>query len=397
VKEFAKPVVAPSAASTAAPVPVMHFIHSIAYGGVETAVLNWLRTIDRRRYTPHLVCFSNPGQSERPFVEAAARAGFEVETIPWRRTKPVLQSARRLAALMHEGGVRILHTHNTYADLVGLVAARMGRTQGARVRTITTLYVWSKFNWKRDLLQWCNRMLLRWFDLVSAHCEITYDQTLAFGVCPERLRLLICGFEAPLYEGSREERDRRRRELGAQPGDPVLINVARLYPEKEQKMLLDYFSAIVAEEPHAKLWIAGVGPLEEELRTHCTELGLDDSVVFLGFIEDLPALLFLADIHVNTSSAEGVPLAICSAMAAALPIVATEVGGLPEILNHGGAGVLVPFGDKERFVEAVNAFIVSLSLRELYGAAARRFIAEDYSLTSAVKRLEQTYDELLHV
>jgi glycosyltransferase involved in cell wall biosynthesis len=107
-------------------------------------------------------------------------------------------------------------------------------------------------------------------------------------------------------------------------------------------------------------------------------------------------LLSLADIHVNSSSAEGVPLAICSAMAAGLPIVATEVGGLPEILDHGRAGVLVPFGDQQRFVDAANALIRSPSLRQRYGSAAQRFIAEDYSLTSAVKRLEQTYDELLH-
>jgi glycosyltransferase involved in cell wall biosynthesis len=389
VIELAKAVEV-SEASTTGPTPVLHLIHSVAYGCVETALLNWLKTIDRTRYTPYLVCFSNPGQTERPFIDAATRCGMQVDTIPWRRSKPVLRSARRLSAILQEKNIRILHTHNTYADLVGLVAAR--RT---KVRTITTLYVWSNFNWKRNLLQWINRMLLRWFDLVSAHCEITYEQTFAFGVGRDRLRLLVCGFEAPTFEGSSEDRDRRRHELGAEPGDPVLINVARLYPEKEQAFLLNYFLQIRIEEPRAKLWIAGVGPLEQELRAHCTALGLDDSVVFLGFVEDLPALLYLADIHVNTSSAEGVPLAICSAMAAALPIVATDVGGLPEILDHGRAGILVPFGDSAEFVKAALMLIASPSLRSHYGSKARRFIADDYSLSTAVKRLEHTYDELL--
>ncbi|MEO8736271.1 MAG: glycosyltransferase [Edaphobacter sp.] len=381
-----------SEVSTTEPVPVLHLIHSIAYGGVETALLNWLKTIDRTRYTPYLVCFSNPGHTERPFIDAAERCGLQVDTVPWRRSKPVLQSARRLSEILREKGIRILHSHNTYADLVCLVATR--RT---KVRTITTLYVWSNFNWKRNLLQRFNRMLLRWFDLVSAHCEITYEQTLAFGVSRDRLRLLVCGFEAPIFEGSLEDRDRRRRELGAEPGDPVLINVARLYPEKEQTLLLHYFLQIRSHEPRAKLWIAGVGPLEQELRAHCTALGLDDSVVFLGFVKDLPALLYLADIHVNTSSAEGVPLAICSSMAAALPIVATDVGGLPEILDHGRAGIIVPFGDSAEFVKAVLMLVVSPSLRSHYGSTARRFIANDYSLSTAVKRLEHTYDELLRL
>lgn len=379
-----------SEASTTEPVPVLHLIHSIAYGGVETALLNWLKTIDRTRYTPYLVCFSNPGHTERPFIDAAARCGLQVDTIPWRRTKPVLQSARKLSAILQKKSIRILHTHNTYADLVGLVAA-----QRTKVRTITTLYVWSNFNWKRNLLQRFNRMLLRWFDLVSAHCEVTYEQTLAFGVSRDRLRLLVCGFEAPIFEGSFDDRDRRRCELGAEPGDSVLINVARLYPEKEQTLLLHYFLQIRMDEPRAKLWIAGVGPLEQELRARCAALGLDDSVVFLGFVKDLPALLYLADIHVNTSSAEGVPLAICSAMAASLPIVATDVGGLPEILDHGRAGILVPFGDSAEFVKSVLMLIASPSLRSYYGSTARRFIADDYSLSTAVKRLEYTYDELL--
>ena len=372
------------------PIPVMHLIHTVAYGGVETAVLNWLGALDRTRYAPHLVCFSTPQGVERPFMEAARQAGFSVEAIPWRRSKPVLKASRMLAQLLRRKEIRILHTHNTYADLVGLVAAR-----NLDVRTITTLYVWSSFNWKRDLLQRFNRMLLPFFDLVSAHCEITYEQSLAFGVPPSKLRLLICGFDVSGYVVSCEERRRLRSELNIQPDDPVLINVARLYPEKEQKWLLDLFQQVRQKHPRAKLLIAGVGPLEEELRTASTALGLDDSVVFLGFRKDLPELLSLADVHVNTSSAEGVPLAICSAMAAALPIVATEVGGLPEILNHGKAGVLVPFGSSEKFVSAVSDFIDSPQRRREYGDAARRFISEDYSLNTAVQHLQNTYDELL--
>jgi glycosyltransferase involved in cell wall biosynthesis len=376
--------------SEAQPTPVMHLIHTIAYGGVETAVLNWLGALDRTRYIPHLVCFSTPEGSERPFMDAARRAGFAVETIPWRRSKPVLQASQMLGRLMRDREIRILHTHNTYADLVGLVAAR-----SFRVRTITTLYVWSSLGWKRNLLQRFNRMMLPFFDLVSAHCEITYDQSLAFGVRPEKLRLLICGFDVSPYNGSKDERVRLRSELGIDPDDPVLINVARLYPEKEQKWLLELFHEVRQQHPRAKLLIAGIGPLEAELRAASAALGLDDSVIFLGFRKDLPALLSVADIHVNSSSAEGVPLAICSAMAAGLPIVATEVGGLPEILNHGKAGVLVPFQSNEKFVSAVLDLIGSPERRKAYGSAARRFISEDYSLNTAVQRLQKTYDELL--
>lgn len=372
------------------PVSVLHLIHSVAYGGVETVVLNWIASIDRTRFTPYLACFANPMGTERPFVEAAGRAGFEVAKIPWSRRKPVFQSARALRTLLDRHGIEILHTHNTYADLVGLIAARH-----RPVRTLTTLYVWSNFNWKRNLLQRFNCHLLRYFDLVSAHCEITYQQTLALGVPADRLKLLICGFDAPRAEVTSEERRRNRAILGASHDDVVLINVARLYPEKEQGWLLDIFGQVRNRCPQARLWIAGVGPLEQELRFKCSALGLDGAVSFLGFRTDLPELLALADIHVNTSSTEGVPLAICSAMAAELPIVATDVGGLPEILNKGMAGRLVPWRDTEKFVSAVEQLVQSQAERTSLGNAARQFIERDYSLSTAVRRLEQTYLQLV--
>jgi glycosyltransferase involved in cell wall biosynthesis len=381
----------PSPALTAGnPVPVLHLIHSMAYGGVETVVLNWLANIDRTRFTPYLACFANPGGTEQPFVEAARRAGFEVAQIPWSRRKPVFQSARALRSILDRHKIEILHTHNTYADLVGLIAARH-----RPVRTLTTLYVWSKFNWKRNLLQRFNRHLLRYFDLVSAHCEITYQQTLGLGVPADRLKLLICGFDAPRAEVTPEERRRNRAILGASQDDMVLINVARLYPEKEHGWLLEIFRQVRERCPRARLWIAGVGPLEQELRSRCTALGLDGAVSFLGFRTDLPELLALADIHVNTSSTEGVPLAICSAMAAELPIVATDVGGLPEILNKGNAGKLVPWGATEEFIAAIEQLIQSQDERTRLGCAARQFIERDYSLSTAVRGLEQTYSQLV--
>jgi glycosyltransferase involved in cell wall biosynthesis len=253
---------------------------------------------------------------------------------------------------MRQHNVGVLHTHNTYADLVGLIGARI-----APARTITTLYVWSKFHWRRNLLQLINRWLLPHFDLVSAHCEETYQKTLASGVRRDKLRLLICGYEVTRVDYTAEERRTRRRDLGINDDEIVLANIARLYPEKAQDQLLRMLPTLQHRHPKTRLWIAGVGPLENELRSLCRHLGLQSSVRFLGFVQDLPSLLALVDIQVSTSTAEGVPLSICAGMAAGLPIVATDVGGLSEILNHGRAGVLVPCGEEPTFLDAVTDLI----------------------------------------
>ncbi|MBN9657914.1 MAG: glycosyltransferase [Acidobacteria bacterium] len=370
---------------------VGHLIHTMAYGGIETALLNWIRTMDRRRFEVTLICFDNPGATQAPFVEAAARDGIAVELVGWSRRKPILRAARELAAIARRYRLDLIHSHNTYANLVNLAAARISRH-----RTVNTLYVWSNgLGFVRSALQWADRLTMPFFDQVTAHCQETFEATVKLGMQPERLRLLVCGFEAKVAHLSSEERARRRAELGAAPEDLVLINVARFWPEKAHDVLLNGFARILARVPTARLWITGVGPEEENIRKLCTTLGLDSRVSFLGFRTDLAELLAQADIQVHPSDVEGVPLAICAGLAAGLPIVATKVGGLPEVIRDGVSGVLIPPRNPEAFAAAVVRLAGDEMARRRLGAAGQRFIDEEYSLKAATRRVERLYEEIL--
>jgi glycosyltransferase involved in cell wall biosynthesis len=362
----------------------------MAYGGIETAVINWLKTIDRSRFEPHLFCFANPGNTEESFVRAATEAGLPITRIPWSRRKPVFRAARAMAREIEQRGIRILHCHNTYAQLVTIAAARL-----TPVKTITTLYVWGKFGWKRDVLQWLDRFSLRFLDRISVHCEATLQETIRRGVPARELRLLTCGFTEPVVIFDPQERRRRRAELGAGPDDFVLINVARFWPEKAHDVLLHAFRSIHSARPHTRLWIAGVGPLEPQIRALCSELDLDSAVRFLGFRTDLPELLALADMMVHPSDMEGVPLAVCSGMAAGLPIVATRVGGLLDILRHDFSAILVEPRDPSSVSETVLRLMDDPARRESLGNAARRFIQDEYSLAAATASVEMVYREML--
>jgi len=218
---------------------------------------------------------------------------------------------------------------------------------------------------------------------------------LKMGFAPQHVRLLTSGFEAETVEITAEERARKRRELGIAPEQIVIANVARLYPEKAQDFLLRSFAKIVQQAPQARLWIAGIGPLEDNLRQLVRQLGLGDAVTFVGFVRDLPSLLSLVDILVNPSTSEGVSLAVCSGMAAGLPVVATEVGGLPEVIHHGKTGLLVPVGDTNAFNESVLSLIGDPKQRQVLGTAAQKFMLEEYSLGAAVARVERVYYEVL--
>lgn len=369
---------------------VAHLIHTMAHGGVETALINWFRAFDREKVDAHLICFSNPGGTERPFVEAATRAGLDVHTIPWSRRKPVLRAARATATYLREKQIDLLHCHNTYANLVGLAAARM-----TGIRTLTTVYVWSGYGMKRRMLQWIDARLLSHFDQVTAHCEAALHATVERGVPADQIRLLTCGFADRVAHLSPAERDAARAAMGVAPGEVVLIKVARFWPEKRHDVLLQAFRHLLRRTSNMQLWIPGVGPEELRVRAMAAELGVSDRCRFLGFRTDLPELLAMADLQVHTSDEEGVPLAILSGMAAGRPIVSTRAGGISEVIRDGHSGVLIPLGQPEVFADAVYALMCDPERQRALGGAAQHFIESEYSLAAATARVERLYAEVV--
>lgn len=383
--------------STPTPAPrrrigVLHLLHTVAYGGVETMLLNWVRRMDPERFAVRLACFTNPGAggSEVPFRDAAARLGLEVATIPWGRRKPLFKAARALAQLLRAHPTDILHTHNCYADCVGVLAARL-----VPVQTMSTVSVWSDLNWKRKLIEAVNVWALRLVDQITVHCEDTLRQTIARGFPATDITTLICGFESHPVHVTPEERLQRRRALGIADAHVVLVNLARLYPEKLQATLLRCVHALRQSHPQIRLWMIGRGPLEATLKALCRHLGLEEVVTFFDWVEDVPLHLSLADIQVHPSQMEGVSLSIGEGMAAGLPIVASQVGGMTEVMHHGQTGLLVAPGDTQGFIETVRRLIDDPAERQRLGTAARHFITHDYSLTTAVARVEQAYEALV--
>ncbi len=369
---------------------VAHLIHTVAYGGVETAVLNWLETIDKDHFAITLICFKNTGDTQQPFVDAARARGFVVKTIPWSRRKPVVRAARRLAQILRDNCVDVVHCHNTYANMVGLLAAWM-----VPVKTVTTLYVWGNFGFVRNALQWIDRALLPFFDQVTAHCQQTFQGTLDRGYPESKLRLLPCGYQANPVSLATQQRAVMRARLGACPEQCVFITVARFWPEKAHDVLLEAFSDVLAQGKEAKLWLLGVGPLQPRIEALVRSIGLQERVVFLGFRDDLATVLALADVQVHPSHMEGVPLAVCQGMAQGLPVVATRVGGLTEIVKDGVSGLLVESRSPKQLANALLSLIEDTALRTRLGEEAQRFIAEEYSLQAATRRVQQLYIDML--
>ena len=392
----AEDIVRATEAPRSAPVrkiSVLHLIYSPGYGGIETAVINWVKNFDREHFDVHVAYFAGDRDRELPFLRAARAAGIDPMPVPWTRFKPFLRTARAVAEIIRRHKIDILHTHAYYGDAVGALAGTL-----VPVKTVATVYVWGRYELHRQIMQLMDWLSLQFFDKVTAHCDDTRRKTLLIGRRRRDIPLLLPGY--PHLERrppSPEQRLAMRRAAGIADDDVLLVNAARLAPEKVQDQLLRSFRMIHDRYPKTRLWIKGVGLdwVERQLHALRRELGLESVVKFAGFADDFWSLLFMADMMVHPSRVEGVPLSIMGGLAAGLPIVASNAGGIAEVVHHGHTGLVIPKDDEVGFAEAVMSLLAAPERARAMGRAGRLAVEREHSIDTAVRKVEQVYREVL--
>ena len=210
----------------------------------------------------------------------------------------------------------------------------------------------------------------------------------------ERPQVIENGIDLAPYRAARQHRPAMRASWGAASDDIVLMALGRLAPVKSHAMLLDGFAKALADAPRLLLVIVGRGELDGELRRHAAQLGIDARVRFLGYRTDVAECLAGADVLVNTSTTEGLPISILEAMAAGCAVVATAVGGVPETLGDPPAGRLVPSSDTVALARALVVIGTNDPSRAALAAAAGARV-ESYSLERCTQRHMDLYAGLL--
>jgi len=219
------------------------------------------------------------------------------------------------------------------------------------------------------------------------------DALVRSGVDPGRIRVVPSGIDLAPFD---EPADRRaiRERLGVAPDEVLAFQAAALAPHKSQTDLLRAAALARGDAPRLTVWIAGEGPLRGALEEEQRALGLGTVVRFLGFREDVNDLLRAADLFVVSSYLEGMGTATLDAMAAGLPVVATRVGGIPEIVDDGVTGILVPPRDPGALGAAMVRLAGDAALRARFGVAGRARVRE-FSADRTEERTRALYDEVL--
>ena len=295
---------------------------------------------------------------------------------------------RHLRSLVRKRSIDLVHLHSP----VAAVSARLA-VPGRGLRIVYTEHnVWARY---RQVTRWANALTYGRNDhvfAVSDEVRASIRSSMLGRRCPN-VETLHHGLD-PGFAHRWSGNDGVRGELGIESDAPLIVSIANFKPFKGQEYLLRAAALVRRRIPDVRFVLAGVGPKEPEIKQLALELDLDDSVVFAGFRSDAPRVTAAADVFVLPSEHEGLPIALLEAMALGRPVVATNVGGTPEVLQNNETGMLVRSRDPEALASGIVALLDDPSLRGRLGSAAR-IRAADFDIRNAVRRMEQVYEELL--
>lgn len=360
---------------------VLHVTRSLVAGGAERVVVEYALGHDRDRYEAEVCCLAGAGHLE----ESLRERGVLVHVVS-RSDRLGLRSIISLARLIRRGRFDVVHNHNSGPAHVGVPAAILGRAR-AVVRTAHNVSVEAP---RARLL--LSRMAGLREDAQIAVSEAVRESQLRAGMIPApRFVTIRNGIDDRRLAVDRT-RDDVRAELGIAPEEVACLAVGSLTRQKNYPDLLKVAERVADTDPAARFLVAGAGPLEDELVTLSRELGLADSVRFLGERLDVPLLLRAADIFVLASSWEGLPITILEAMAAGVPCVATAVGGTPEAITDGVSGYVVPAGDVADMAAAIARLADDPGLRARMAREARAKYERSFSGAGMVRQTEALYE-----
>jgi len=232
-------------------------------------------------------------------------------------------------------------------------------------------------------------------DGVIAISQAIADVLVAAGVDRRRIRVIHLGIDCSRFENVRVHRDDVRKEWGTAVSDLVLFTAAVLEPRKGHQVLLDAFAELCRDGAPRRWVICGDGSLRQQLQEATAARGLAPRVVFTGFSSAVPRLLSGADAFVLPSLHEGLGIAAMEAMAAGLPVIASRVGGLPEIVVDGETGFLVPAGDAAALVSAIRRVAGDPRAAHEMGRLGRLRVLDRFTSTTMAAAVEGYYDDLL--
>ncbi|MGD9787002.1 MAG: glycosyltransferase [Sulfuricellaceae bacterium] len=364
---------------TSSSLRILHTEWSDGWGGQERRIIAEMTGMKARGHD--MILATRPQCRIR---EEAQRQGIRVLEVDM-RGKFDWQAILKLARHLKKEAVQVVDTHSGIDSWIGALAAKLAHTP-VLVRT-------------RHLNNPLRRSWLNFVHYLPDRIVTCGENTRAqlVGQCgfpAEQIASIPTGIDFSNFSPSLS-RPSVRQALGIGDNDFLVLMVGILRSVKRHEIAMQAFQRFLERQPNAWLVLAGEGPMREGLGKLAAQLGIADRIKFLGHREDIPDLLAAADILLLTSRSEGVPQAVTQALGLGVPVIATAVGGVPELIIHEKTGLLVPPENPKAAAEALSRLANDPAFAARLGEAGRRHALDHFSLDTMLDKTESLFHTLL--
>ncbi len=371
-----------------APINVLDLRDTHEIGGPGKTILETFRAIDREKFRLHLGVFGAPAdRGSSPFFNAAKALDVPIHEIS--ASGPYdLGQIWRLRKLVEDQRIDIVHPHETSSDVITYAMSKL-----SRVPIVTTAHGWIANSPKQRAMVALDKRVMRGFDRVIAVSDRIRQDLVDAGVPPGRIALVHNAIVVENYR--RTGAGTLESIIGRPVSRPVLVSIGRLSPEKGHADLVEALRIVAVRGRQITAVLAGDGPSMSDIVARVRAAGLENSIFLPGYVKSPAQLLEVADLMVLPSHTEGLPNAALEAMIMNVPVLATEVGGTPEVVIDGETGRLVRPHQPEGLA---NGIIDFLDRREDWRRLAdrgRRMVEERFDFNARTRKLEAIYEDLV--
>lgn len=367
---------------------VLHVIGGGEFGGAERHILNLATAMDPQRVAITVCClFADP------FVKVAREEGINALAIPMRH-KLDFSIITKLRDLIKQEDVDLVHTHGVRANLVGRLAARMAGkdTVVTTVHSLLTQDYPDVFSRLANMfIERASRGLTTHFIAVSGGLQ---KALLQQGIPEKRVAVIYNGLNPADFDVDHTPGTWRQK-MGISPDVPLVAIIGRLHPVKGHRFFLQAAADILQSRPDVRFVVVGCGPERPRLEEYAQRLGINHGVIFTGFVSDVSEVLPDLNLLVIPSLWEGFGLTALEAMVAGVPVVATSVGGLPEVVDHGTTGLLVPPADDTGLARGINWMLDHPREAGDMAQLAKSAVEEKFTAAVMARKTEDLYRRLL--
>ncbi len=371
---------------------VTHLVKANGLAGVERHLLTLLPALRGRSVDADLVLLATPDNPAAAMIAAAENAGIPVyrEVLPHAVAPGLLA---RLTRYFRRHKPDLVHTHLFHADVYGVLAARWAGVS----KVVSSRYA-ERAAARRWTTRWLNRWLWKRIDHGIAVNACARDFALTTeGIRPEHITTVHYGLASDKLRVGQGARAVLGAELGIPSPEAPLIGLAcRLDGQHDEPMsTLQAFWHISARHPEAHLLITGDGPLRQSLERQARGYGLEQQVHFLGWRDDMPAIIAVLDVLIVSGAQAGADMALLEAMALGTPVIASDADSTLEIVINGETGLLIPMQRVDLLTSSLALLLEDGELRRRMAAAARQRLESNFSVDRMVDEILDVYEQLL--